>query len=217
MASSLAQAAAGKTRQEPTGRFTRKIRFRNRTGRSLFLASLPSARQGVFADAENTDEVDLLRWDLIQIVQGVILAGGTDVGRDAATGDMVSLTGSGDARPGKHRATGGGTFVHKHANGSEVAHGVYVVTGFKSFVNGGGSLVGTGRTDGIDELNNTTGGLLSLSVRLMPASGGSADGVLEVHCDLPGGRPDTEGIRLSVLTFKFAQASGFTLFHVLQD
>ena len=171
----------------------------------------------VFADGENTDEVDLLRWDLIQIVQGVILAGGTDVGRDAATGDMVSLTGSGDARPGKHRATGGGTFVHKHANGSEVAHGVYVVTGFKSFVNGGGSLVGTGLTDGIDELNNTTGGLLSLSVRLMPASGGSADGVLEVHCDLPGGRPDTEGIRLSVLTFKFAQASGFTLFHVLQD
>ncbi len=172
---------------------------------------------GVFADSEDPDDVDLLRWDLIQIVQGVILAGGTDVGRDAATGDMVSLTGSGDARPGKHRATGGGTFVHKHANGSEVAHGVYVVTGFKSFVNGGGSLVGSGLTDGIDELNKTTGGLLSLSVRLMPASGGSADGVLEVHCELPGGRPDTEGIRLSVLTFKFAQASGFTLFHVLQD
>ncbi len=171
----------------------------------------------VFADTEDPDDVDLLRWDLIQIVQGVILAGGTDVGRDAATGDMVSLTGSGDARPGKHRATGGGTFVHKHANGSEVAHGVYVVTGFKSFVNGGGSLVGTGLTDGIDELNKTTGGLLSLSVRLMPASGGSADGVLEVHCELPGGRPDTEGIRLSVLTFKFAQASGFTLFHVLED
>ncbi len=172
----------------------------------------------VFANGgDERDDVDLLRWDLVQIVQGVVLAGGTDIGRDAASGDTVSLTGSGDARPGKHKATGGGTFVHKHAKGSEVAHGVYVVTGFKSFVNAGGSLVGTGLTDGIDELKNTTGGVLSLNVRLMPASGGSANGVLEVHCELPGSRPVTEGIRLSVLTFNFVQNSGATLFHILQD
>jgi len=34
---------------------------------------------------------------------------------------------------------------------------------------------------------------------------------------LPGSKPVTEGIRLSVLTFKFVQESGATLFHVLQD
>ncbi len=108
--------------------------------------------------------------------------------------------------------------MHKHANGSEVAHGVYVVTGFNSFVNAGGSLVGTGLTDGIDNLNKTTGGVLSLRVHLMATSGLTADGVLEVHCDLPGSsKPITEGVRLSVLTFKFVQNSGATLFHILDD
>src|SRR5713226_7505675 len=123
------------------------------------------APAAVFAGSENREEVELLRWDLPQFPQGVALAGGTDVARDAATGDTISLTGSGEARPQKHKATGGGTFVHRHANGSEFLHGVYVVTGFKSFVNGGGSLVGTGLIDGIDELKKTIGGLLSLNVR----------------------------------------------------
>jgi hypothetical protein len=176
------------------------------------------APEAVLADSENREGVDLLRWDLVQIVQGVVLAGGTDVARDAASGDLISLTGSGGARPEKHTATGGGTFVHKHANGSEVAHGVYVVTGFNSFVNAGGSLVGTGLKDGIDNLNKTTGGVLSLRVHLMATSGLTADGVLEVHCDLPGSsKPITEGVRLSVLTFKFVQNSGATLFHILED
>lgn len=162
-------------------------------------------------------EVELLRWDLVQIVQGVVLAGGTDVARDAATGDLGSLTGSGQAKPGEHGATGGGTFVHRHANGTEVAHGVYYVTGFKSFESGGGSLVGTGLIDGIGRLNQTTGGVLSLDVHLVAASGQKADGVLEVHCTLPGGRPGTEGITLSVGPFKFVQDRGVTLFHALAD
>src|SRR6266851_4543027 len=171
------------------------------------------APEAVLADGENREEVELLRWDLVQIVQGVVLAGGIDVARDAASGDLISLTGSGGARPEKHKGkgTGGGTFVHKHANGSEVAHGVYVVTGFNSFVNAGGSLVGTGLTDGIDNLNKTTGGVLSLRVHLMATSGLTADGVLEVNCDLPGSKPITEGVRLSVLTFRFVQQSGATL------
>src|SRR5713226_6023173 len=96
----------------------------------------PSA---VFAD--DGEEVSLLRWDLVQIIQGTVLVGGMVRARDAATGDVVTLTGSGEARPGDRTAAGGGTFVHKHANGSEVAHGVYVVTAFKSFRNGHGSLV----------------------------------------------------------------------------
>jgi hypothetical protein len=173
--------------------------------------------EAVLADGDNGEEVELLRWDLIQIVQGTVLAGGTDVGRDAATGDTISLTGSGQARPQKHKATGGGTFLHKHTNGSEVAHGVYVVTGFDSFANGGGGLVGTGLTDGIDALNKTTGGLLKMRVHLTATSGLMADGTLEVHCSLPGGKPETEGIRLSVLAFKFVQNGGFTLFHILDD
>ena len=101
------------------------------------------APEAVLADGDNHEEIELLRWDLIQIVQGVVLAGGTDVARDSATGDTVSLTGSGQSRPQQHKADGGGTFLHEHANGSEVAHGVHLVTGLKSFVNGGGSLVGT--------------------------------------------------------------------------
>ncbi len=175
------------------------------------------APEAVLADGGKGEEVELLRWDLIQIVQGTVLAGGTDVGRDAATGDTVSLTGSGHARPHKHRATGASTFLHKHANGSEFAHGIYVVTAFNSFANGGGSLVGTGLTDGIDELSNTTGGALAVKVHLTATSGLTADGVLEVHCSLPRGKPDTEGVRLSVLTFKFVQDGGSTLFHNLDD
>lgn len=73
-------------------------------------------------------------------------------------------------------------------------------------------------TDGIDNLNKTTGGVLSLRVHLMASSGLTADGVLEVNCDLPGSsKPITEGVRLSVLTFKFVQNSGATLFHILED
>ena len=173
----------------------------------------------VLADGENGEEVELLRWDLIQIVQGVVLVGGTDVAKDAASGDTISLTGSGEVRPKSHKATGGGTSVHKHANGSEVAHGLYVVTAFNSFANGGGSLVGTGLTDGIDVLNRTTGGVLKLSVHLTSSTGMQADGVLEVDCHLPGGRDVPEGVRLSVPTFNlnFVPDSGFTLFHVLDD
>src|SRR5437879_504218 len=74
------------------------------------------------------------RWDLVQRTPAssvtVVVAGGTDVARDAATSVRISLTGSGEVRPHKGKATGGGTFVHRHSNGNEVGHGVYVVTGF---------------------------------------------------------------------------------------
>jgi hypothetical protein len=181
------------------------------------------APEAVLADSDNHKEVELLRWDLVQPTPAssvtVVVAGGTDVARDAATGDTVSLTGSGEARPHKGKATGGGTFVHQHSNGSEVGHGVYVVTGFKSFSNGGGSLAGIGLTDGIDDINKTTGGILTLGVHLTATSGQAADAVLEVHCELPGSTPTKEGVRLTVPAFHldFVQQSGFTLFHVLED
>jgi hypothetical protein len=104
----------------------------------------PSA---VFAD--DREEVSLLRWDLVQIIQGTVLVGGLVHASDAATGDVVTLSGSGEARPDDRTAAGGGTFVHNHADGSEVAHGVYVVAAFNGFKNGHGSLAPTPLQDGI--------------------------------------------------------------------
>ncbi len=169
--------------------------------------------QSVLADDE---EVELLRWDLVVITQSVILSGGEDMAKDMASGDVVTLTGSGQAAPKKGTATGGGTFVHRHANGSEVAHGVYHVTGFQSFVGAGGTLVGRPRIDGIGTLKETTGGVLTLKVELLPAGGGSLSGALGVNCDLPGSEMTiTEGVTLGAGPFKFKQAGGATLFHVL--
>ena len=170
----------------------------------------------VLADDQG-EAPELLRWDLVMITNGVVIAGGADVARDAATGDTGTLTGSGQAQSGKQRAAGGGTFVHRHSDGTEVAHGVYFVTGFRSFVNGGGSLVGTGLIDGVGILDQTTGGVLTLDVHLIAASGQTADGVLEVHCRLPRGRTTTEGVRLSTGLFRFVEQSGFTLFHALEN
>jgi hypothetical protein len=108
-------------------------------------------------------------------------------------------------------------FVHQHSNGTAFAHGVYVVTGFRAFENAGGTLVGTGLTDGIGELDETTGGILWLKVHLVPSSGPAHDGVLSVNCALPGGRPGIEeGITLAVGTLTFTQHGGATLFHVVR-
>lgn len=175
------------------------------------------APQTVFAD---DGQPELLRWDLATFKSHVILSGGTDVGIDAKTGDVVSVTGSGEVKPDDRKATGGGTFVHRHANGSLVAQGVYFVTGFNSFAHPGGSLVGLGLTDGIDRLNRTTGGKLSLNIRGVADGGGTIDAVLGVECSLPGGAPGlTEGITLTVPAFDlhFVQNGGATLFHVLED
>ncbi len=170
------------------------------------------APQSVLAE----DEVGKLRWDLIAVGAGVIVPTGTDISTDAATSDTVRLTGSGFAWPDEGKASGGGTFVHRRADGSEVSHGLYAVTGFSSFNNGGGSLAGTGLTDTIGQLSQTTGGVLTLNIRV---AGAPVIGVLEIHCTLPGGRPDTEGIRLVVAQFglDFKQTSGSNLFHVLED
>jgi hypothetical protein len=176
----------------------------------------PSA---VFADDD--EDVNLLRWDLVQLIQGTALAGGMVHAKDAATGDVVTLTGSGEARPDDRTAAGGGTFLHKHADGSEVAHGVYVVTAFKSFKNGHGSLTPTGLQDGIGHKNQTDSGILSLGIKAFAVgAAGSIDAKLGVECALPNDTSGAvEGITLDVLTFHFRQVEGggFTLFHVLDD
>lgn len=169
------------------------------------------------AEADAPGKVKLLRWDLISVTGGVAIAGGTDVSLDSATGDTISVTGSGQAEPHEHEANGGGSFTHRSSLGTIRAHGTYVVTGFISFRNGGGSLVGVGPIDGIGELKETRGGVLTMSVSLRPVGGSPHDGVLTVYCGLPGVTfPIEEGITLSVLSFNFTQQHGITLFHVLQ-
>jgi hypothetical protein len=167
--------------------------------------------------ADDEGKGKLVRWDLVQIVSGVVLAGGTDTGQDSASKDVFHLTGSGQAEPARREAAGGGTFFHQHGDGTAVAQGVYFVTGFKAFDNAGGTLVGTGLKDGIGELDETTGGILWLHVHLVPSSGPAHDGVLSVNCALPGGRPGIEeGITLTVGPLTFTEHGGATLFHVLR-
>jgi len=169
----------------------------------------------VFADDE---EVELLRWDLVHFPQGLVLAGGEDIATDAATGDILTLTGSGEAAPKKRMATGGGTYVHMH-NGKVFSQGVYKVAGFKSWKAAGGSLAPTGLADGIGTLAQTTGGLLVLNIVAMASpefGGGSVAAVLGIDCAVPGVEfKIEEGVHLDVLSFHFKQSGGFTLFHVL--
>jgi len=157
-----------------------------------------------------------VRFDLVQIVQGTLLAGGTDEGRDTPSGDMVELTGSGEFKPAVGDAAGGGTFIHRHANGIEVAHGVWVVTGFASWAPAGGFLPPV--TDGIGEASEASAGIVTLHVQLTPSTGVSNPAQLSINCQLPGSTNPSieEGIRLIVGGFIFEQAGGLTVFHVLE-
>src|SRR5437870_10728529 len=84
--------------------------------------------------AEDNGGGKLVRWDLPQFAGpggSQIFAGGTDEGRDSASGDLVRLTGSGQAEPGQHEAAGGGTVVHLASDGSTARdHGFYLVPEF---------------------------------------------------------------------------------------
>jgi hypothetical protein len=77
------------------------------------------------AFADDQGKGKLVRWDLVQIVQGVVLAGGTDTGLDSTSGLVTRLTGSGQAEPARRQAAGGGTFVTLKSDGTELIHGVY--------------------------------------------------------------------------------------------
>jgi len=160
----------------------------------------------------------LVRWDLVQVKDGVIIAG-SDVGKDAATSDTITMTGTGQAEPPEGEAAGGGTFVHRNSSGATLAQGVYVVTGFNSWDNRGGSLAGFPVKDGLGEKNEVSGGILAINVRLFPEGGVSHDGLMTVNCKLPGSTGAiTEGITLDIsgTPFHFKQSKGETLLHVLE-
>jgi hypothetical protein len=162
----------------------------------------------------------IVRWDLVQIIDGFVVPGGTDVSA-ASNGDTIALTGSGHAEPRRQKAFGGGTFVHKNAAGAEIAHGIYYVTGFVSWERlRGGSLVNVLAGDGVGPINRATSGILVLNVHLVAAGGSPEfDGVLTIYCHLPGTIRDVpEGFALNipgVANFD-QQVSGVTLFHVLR-
>jgi hypothetical protein len=168
--------------------------------------------------AGQPSQASIVRWDLPQILQATTIAGGSDFATDAATGDVVTLTGSGQANLGPHpRAAGGGTFVHERsdAHGKQVvARGIYVVTGFIGFQRDTGALP---FEDGIGFKEQASSGIMRLDVRLMPEGGSPVDGVLEINCALPGATfVPFEGITLKVGSFDFqAPRGGVTLFHVL--
>jgi hypothetical protein len=176
-----------------------------------------------------------VRWDFLVIANGVAVAGGTDVSTDPATKDTLALTGSGQVEPRENEAAGGGTFVHKHADGSLVAKGAYVVTGFVSWQRlRGGNFAKTGLVDGIgngpgssEDEGEPSSGILTVSVRFIPdgaAPSAGVDGVLSVHCNLPdtvGG--DFEGFTVTMDGLSFTptanadpNAHGVTLFHRLR-
>ena len=159
-----------------------------------------------------------LRFDIVQFDQATVLTGGTALSRDAATGDTVRLTASGQAKPGQGDAAGGGTFVHRHSNGVLVARGVWIANSVASWEPVDGTLVGAGLTDGIGHLDATAAGNLRLNVTLMPEGGGSLPAVLTVHCQLIGS-PETqlEGVTVDVGSLHFVPVhdEGFTLFHDL--
>jgi len=184
------------------------------------------ALSGAQSDTITSTVTQTVRWDLVKIVQRTVLAGGKDVGKDAASRDTITLSGSGDARPAAFNAAGGGTFVHRHREerrhsdrhgegddrkDTEV-RGIYVVTGFIDWRPAGGTL---DVADGIGRREEASAGILTLAVRLFPAGGGHRDGVLTVNARLRNETFDIEGgITLAVDGFFFVQDEGAALFHV---
>jgi len=155
-----------------------------------------------------------VRWDLVQIVQGTALAGGADVGIDAATGDTFTLTGSGDAEPAEGDAAGGGIIVHRFAATNINSTGIYVVTGLISWQPGGGQLQ---VADGVGHASEASAGILKMAIRIFLPSGAMRDAILTVNCHLPGSTVDVEeGIQLTIAgtPVNAQQHSGVTLFHV---
>ncbi|HMF97140.1 MAG TPA: hypothetical protein VKE96_22735 [Vicinamibacterales bacterium] len=199
-----------------------------------FTAVHANYQPGAAASATITDTVtDTVRWDLTKVLQRTVLAGGEDVGRDAASRATITMSGSGSAQVGKKDATGGGTFVltqrdrrdrddgrdddghereHGRPNQPHEIRGIYVVTGFEKWQPADGSLK---IADGIGHPSEATSGILTLKVRLFPAAGGHMDGVLTVNSRLPDRTFDIdEGITLAVEGFHFVQDEGQALFHV---
>jgi hypothetical protein len=99
----------------------------------------------------------------------------------AANGDTVTIDAAGSFRVAGHKASGGGTFVHKAANGTVLATGTFEVERLASF-----HPFGCGVAEGQPLPPNFCGGRVVMPVEIVahPASGGTVelDGVLTITC-----------------------------------
>ena len=163
-----------------------------------------------------------LRWDFLDVNLATkqIVPGGTDTSKDAATGDTLSLTGTGQFTPSRKLASGGGSFVHKHADGSVVAQGFYYVTGFRSYRVGGGEPP-KGFVDRVARGQGTPlDGILIMTIRMVPVVDGKPQAAqtatLRINCAFEhnhiGLKETDEGfeLRSGSLSFKPAQATPMT-------
>src|SRR5262245_37380228 len=127
---------------------------------------------------------------------------GPNTAENHATGDTIRLTGSGNFDTGG-AVSGGGAFTHFLADGTVFAKGTWRATGFTSFVSFGGENPGQ------------QGGVLSITVTLVPIGGTSVSGVpMTITCELgtlPSPPPE-EGTTVDGFT---EPTGGFTLFHLL--
>jgi hypothetical protein len=156
-----------------------------------------------------------LRWDFLDVnLATKQIVPGTDTSKDAATGDMLSLTGTGQFTPARKLASGGGTFVHKHADGSVFAQGFYYVTGFRSYRVGGGTPP-KGFTDRVAKGQGTVlDGILIMAVRLVPVVDGKPQtahtATLRINCHFEhnhvGLKEADEGFELHTGSFDFKPA-----------
>ena len=166
--------------------------------------------------------VRLVRWDVVKRSghPPALVAGGSARATDPATGDTLTLTGTGQAEPRQRAAAGGGSFIHRHADGTSCCRGVYLVTGFVSFTQGPGSLAGTGILDAIGDREQATSGVLRVRVKLVHADGMVAEGTLTISGALPGAPAGSlEGVQLTVdgeHAFTQIRPGSHTLLHTLR-
>ncbi len=132
----------------------------------------------------------------------------------ADNGETITVEGSGTLDSADKTASGGGTVVHKDAEGHVLATGTFVATGLVSF-----QFYGCGGPDLPDFL---CGGLAKLDVTITPDANPSAHfpAILWIDCLLGNPPPSGyEGVRLNVkdlINFNKAltehEGSGFTIF-----
>jgi hypothetical protein len=194
---------------------------------ALAALSVGAVAPAAYSNDDGNSSGRVVRWDLVQFVSGVVLAGGSTVSVDEDTGETLTLTGSGHAEPQQEEAFGGGTFTHERASDTDLT-GAYYVTDFISWKRAAGSFEETGFTDGIGNPDGATSGRLKFSVAFVPEINGepgpTIKGKLIIDCALPGAPANlVEGVRIKIgaLGLDLVQhvdpdTRGFTLFHIIR-
>lgn len=123
----------------------------------------------------------------------------------ASNGDSIEITGAGELTDGTNSASGGGTFVHKDADGNVVGAGTWVATELLNFKTYGPSP---------ETPADWRTGLARIRVDLMVDGVEVAEGILSIGCRLPGVKlPPSlfEGVKLNIqdgLNFNRVQTEG---------